>query len=155
MTGACQTCEWTARRDRGEAPLWDSIVRTPFWDVVHASDTSLPGWIVLVARRHIESLAELTDGEAASLGPLIAATSRALTDIVGCQKTYVAQFAEHPRHPHVHVHVVPRSPEMSDEERGPRVFAAHLGASAERAVPSEQKDAIAVQLRQALQQAGW
>ena len=40
----CKTCELTARRDRGEAPLWDNILRTPLWDVVHNYETSLPGW---------------------------------------------------------------------------------------------------------------
>ncbi len=53
---ACQTCDWLSRRDRGEAPLWDSILRTGFWDVVHCQGTSLPGWIVLVATRHINAI---------------------------------------------------------------------------------------------------
>lgn len=152
MTVACQTCDWAARRDRGEAPLWDSIVRTPGWDVVHATGTSLPGWIVLVARRHIESIGELTSDEAAELGPLIADVSRALERIVGVPKTYIAQFAEHPLHPHVHVHVIPRAADLPDTERGPRVFAAHLGVPAARDVPTARKNEIATQLRLALRQ---
>ncbi len=54
----CVTCELIKRRDRDESPLWDSIYRTPSWDIVHAFGTTIEGWIVLVARRHITSVAE-------------------------------------------------------------------------------------------------
>ena len=50
-----------ARRDAGEAPLWDVIVRTPGWDVVHAFGTAIEGWVVLVVRRHIIAVADLTN----------------------------------------------------------------------------------------------
>ena len=118
----CKTCELVARRDAGEAPPWDSILRTPGWDVVHAFGTSIEGWTVLVVRRHITSVADLTDAEALELGPLVKAVSAALQAAVGCVKTYVAQFAEDPMHPHVHVHVIPRAPDQPDDARGPRVF---------------------------------
>ncbi|MCB0099933.1 MAG: hypothetical protein KDE46_29575, partial [Caldilineaceae bacterium] len=67
---ACHTCTLTARRDAGAAPLWDNIYRTAHWDVVHSFNTSLPGWLVLVARRHMAAVAELTAAEAAELGDL-------------------------------------------------------------------------------------
>src|SRR5690349_2890677 len=56
----CHTCDLLKRRDEGNAPLWDCIYRTPYWDVVHSYNTALPGWLVLVARRHIAAIAELT-----------------------------------------------------------------------------------------------
>jgi len=68
----CRTCELLERRDRGDAPDWDAIVRTEGWDVVHCDATSVYGWMVLVVRRHVAAVAELTDGEAAELGPLVA-----------------------------------------------------------------------------------
>ena len=89
----CRTCELVERRNAGDAPPWDCVARTRGWDVVHAFGTSLERWIVLVVRRHIVSMAELTNDEALELGPLIKAVSAALHDIVGCEKTYVAQFA--------------------------------------------------------------
>ncbi len=58
---ACRTCELIGRRDSGEAPPWDRIVRTLGWDVAHAYGTSVEGWMVLVVRRHITAVAELTD----------------------------------------------------------------------------------------------
>ena len=60
----CQTCELVARRDAGEAPPWDAIYRSQYWDVVHSYNTSLPGWLVLVARRHIVAIDEMSDEEA-------------------------------------------------------------------------------------------
>jgi diadenosine tetraphosphate (Ap4A) HIT family hydrolase len=33
------------------------------------------------------------------------------------------QFAEARDHRHVHVHVIPRSPDLEDERRGPGIFA--------------------------------
>jgi diadenosine tetraphosphate (Ap4A) HIT family hydrolase len=146
MTVDCRTCELIERRDRGDAPSWDQIVRTPSWDLVHAFGTAMPGWLVLVVRRHITSVAELTDDEAATLGPLIRSASRALSDVVGCAKTYVVQFAESAEHPHVHVHVIPRPDDLSPELRGPGVFRL-LGVAEDDAVPEVEMDRIAERVR--------
>jgi diadenosine tetraphosphate (Ap4A) HIT family hydrolase len=145
----CRTCELVARRDAGRAPPWDLIVRTAGWDLAHADSTSVEGWLVLVLRRHVTAVAELTGGEAAELGPLVARVSRALHDVVGCTKTYVVQFAEHPDHPHVHVHVIPRSRDLPDEHQGPRVFGL-LGVPEVRWVPEARRNAIAADVRRHL-----
>lgn len=142
----CRSCELVARRDAGEAPLWDQIVRTPLWDVVHCDPTSLEGWIVLGARRHVAVLADLDDGEAAALGPLVRDVSRALTAVVGCEKTYAVQFAEAPGHNHVHVHLIPRQPDLPAEHRGPNVFR-HLGVPREECVTESRMDDLATALR--------
>lgn len=145
----CRTCDLLERRDADEAPPWDSIVRYRNWDVVHASGTSLPGWLVLVVRRHVAAVADLTDGEAAELGPLVASTSRALTHVVGCEKTYVVQFAEAVEHRHVHVHVIARMPDQAPELKGPRIFAL-LGVAAEDEVSEPQMDEIGLGVRRFL-----
>jgi diadenosine tetraphosphate (Ap4A) HIT family hydrolase len=141
VTG-CRSCELVARRDRGEAPAWDRIHRTPSWDLAHAYDAAVEGWLVLVARRHIEALAEMTDAEAAELGPLLRAVSTALGDELGCVKTYVAQFAEHPAHRHVHVHLVPRFADQAADRIGPRIFD-QLGGPEDRWVGEERMNEIA------------
>ncbi len=141
----CTTCELVARRDAGHAPPWDSILRTSHWDVVHAFGTSLEGWIVLVARRHVAAIVELTPDEAAELGMLVHRVSVALHDTLGCEKTYVAQFAEAEGHHHVHVHVIPRAVDLSDEHRGPRVFGL-LGLPEDQCVPEGRMDEIASRL---------
>jgi diadenosine tetraphosphate (Ap4A) HIT family hydrolase len=138
----CVTCQLVERRDAGGAPPWDAILRTPHWDVVHAFGTAVEGWLVLVVRRHQTAVADLSDGEAAELGPLIRDVSRAVQSAVGCDKTYVVQFAEHPQHPHVHVHVIPRGRDLSDERQGPRIFSL-LGVPDDEAVPPDRMDEIA------------
>ncbi len=149
MTLSCLTCEMIARRDAGDAPLWDAILRTNYWDVVHSYNTSLPGWLVLVARRHITSVDELTPEEATELGLLLQRTSAALRDVVGCVKTYVCQFAEQAEHPHVHFHVIPRMAGQPDERRGPRVFG-YLGVPDEERVSEDRLNEIATLIRRYL-----
>lgn len=142
----CLTCELVARRDRGEAPLWDSIHRTEHYDVVHALNSFLPGWMVIVPRRHIESIAEMTSAEAAVLGPLIHQVSQALHDVVCCEKTYVMQFAEAVGHSHVHFHVVPRMADIPDTHKGGNVFA-YMGADEASRVPEDEMNRIGMAIR--------
>lgn len=138
----CLTCELIARRDRGEAPAWDSIHRSKSWDLVHAFNTSLPGWLALVARRHIEAIDELTEEEAAELGVLLRLASAALREITGCVKTYVMQFAEAEGHGHVHFHVVPRMADQPAERRSVGIFG-YLGVPEEERVSEERMNEIA------------
>ncbi len=70
----------------------------------------------------MKALDELTDPEAAEIGPLLTTTTVALREVVGCTKSYVMLFAEMEGHEHLHFHVVPRMPEFRDEQIGPRVF---------------------------------
>lgn len=149
--GECRTCSLLERRDAGQAPDWDCIVRTDAWDVVHCDSTSLLGWIVLVVRRHVAALADLTDEEATALGPLVRDVSRALHELVGCQKTYVVQFAEHPQHRHVHVHVIPRPSVLADDEIGPGIFK-FLGVDEATRVSEADMDTLAAALRAALRE---
>lgn len=145
----CRTCEWVERRDRGEAPAWDHIVRTAHWDVVHCWPTEHEGWLVIVCREHRDSIADLSVDEASELGELLRLASRSLHDTMGAVKTYVAQFAEHPLHPHVHFHVIPRGPDHPDELKGPRIFG-RLGDEA-TSVPETRMNELAADVRAFLQ----
>ena len=147
----CKTCELTAKRDRGDAPLWDNIVRTEHWDVVHAYNSSLLGWLVLVCRRHIGALHEMTSAEANQLGSLIQQASSALQQVVGCAKTYVIQFAEHPEHPHVHFHIVPRMADHPPEFKSVGIFG-YLGASDDKYVSEGDMNRIAQEIRSIMTQ---
>lgn len=90
--------------------------------MAHAIGCALPGWVVVLPARHVLSLAELTPEEAAGLGPLLTAASRAVVEVTGCAKVYLALFAEREEFQHLHVHLVPRQPDLPHELRGPRVF---------------------------------
>ncbi len=142
----CLTCELIERRDRGDAPPWDSILRTEAWDVVHSFDTSLLGWLVVVARRHVESVARLEEPEAVELGRLLREVSRAVETAVGCQKTYVVQFAEARDHPHVHFHVIARMLDLPDDAIGPKIFR-YLGRPEEERLSEETMNELALRLR--------
>ena len=145
----CKTCELIANRNTGTAPLWDCIHRTQLWDVVHSYNSALPGWLVLVVRRHIESLDELTDPEAVELGQLIRRVSFALKEVTGCMKTYVIQFAEAAEHPHVHFHIIPRMANQPDNRHSSQIFG-YLGVPEEERVSQEVMNAIAVKVRDIL-----
>ncbi len=121
---------------------------TDRWRVAHAFDTSLPGWLVVLPRRHVESMAQLTAVEAAELGPLLADLGRALESVTGCVKTYVMLFAEAPGFAHLHLHVVPRMPDAPADELGPGVFA-RLNVPADHRVPAVERDRFAVAIGRA------
>lgn len=122
MSG-CYSCAMTADAD---APLREQVARTAYWRVAHAFASELNGWLILAPLRHVESFAELSPAEMSDFGTLLGACSRALPAVVACTKTYVMQFSEAPGYHHLHVHVVPRSPDLPVDRRGPAVFA-YLG----------------------------
>lgn len=141
--GRCYSCQQEDRFD--SLPPRELIGADPYWRLAHAIGTTLPGWLVLLPRRHVTAIAELTEAEAGTLGSWQLRASRALHAVTGCAKTYVAQFAEAEGFAHVHFHVVPRMPDLSPELRGPRVFDL-LGRSA--AVGAERMDELALLLRE-------
>ena len=145
----CKTCELIVRRDIHIAPLWDCIHRTQFWDVVHHNSTTLPGWLVLVVRRHIGAIDELTNQEAIESGVLLRQVSLALKETTGCLKTYVVQFAEMAGHEHVHFHVIPRMVYQPENRRGINVFK-YSGVSAEERVSEEIMNDIALKIQNVL-----
>lgn len=142
------TCFTCAGNDGFESlPIWERIAADAHWRVAHAFDTALPGWLVLLPRRHVTAVAELTDSEAGQLGAWQVRLSRALHAVTGCVKTYVVQFAEKEGMSHVHFHVVPRMADLPDDRRGPRVFE-YLGPGYQ--VDEARKEALAAALREQL-----
>ncbi len=116
----CYSCVQEMAFDR--LPPRECIAFDEHWRVAHCVQSAILGWLVLVPRRHVLTIAELTDAEAAALGTWQVRLSRALTAETGCVKTYVAQFAEAAGFGHVHFHVVPRAATLAAEYRGPQVF---------------------------------
>jgi diadenosine tetraphosphate (Ap4A) HIT family hydrolase len=139
----CYSCDQDDRFDT--LPIRERIGVDQHWRAAHAIGSALPGWLVLVPRRHVTTIAELTDAEAATLGTWQVRLSRALHEVTGCAKTYVVQFAEAEGFAHVHFHVVPRSPDLPDETRGPRVFSL-LGRTPADSVSDADMDAISARI---------
>ncbi len=142
----CLTCKMIEQRETETVPLWDNIYRTKHWDVVHSYNTSLLGWLVLVVRRHIRSLDELTEEEAIEFGQLIRYVSIALKQTTDCLKTYVVQFADNPDHSHVHCHIIPRMPDWPKEQKAKEVFKYLNVPEAER-VSDEDMTKLSQQIR--------
>jgi diadenosine tetraphosphate (Ap4A) HIT family hydrolase len=149
LANQCITCELIVRRDEGKAPLWDCIHRTQYWDIVHCNSTSLAGWLIIIARRHIAAVDEMTEEEAIEAGKLIRQVSLALKEQTGCIKAYIAQFAEAPGHQHVHFHIVPRMADQPEGDRGSNIFR-HLGVPAENRVSETIMNEIALVVKNSL-----
>jgi diadenosine tetraphosphate (Ap4A) HIT family hydrolase len=139
----CYTCTVNAEFER--LPRRERIAADDLWRVAHAFDSALPGWLVLMPRRHVTSIAMLTDAEAASLGTWQVRLSRALHNVLGCEKTYVVQFAEAEGFAHVHFHIVPRAADLAPDLRGPRIFRL-LSPDDRPHVGEQQRDELAAQL---------
>jgi diadenosine tetraphosphate (Ap4A) HIT family hydrolase len=136
----CIPCDRTASVDH--APLSERIYWDGVWRIAHAEHGALPGWLVLIPARHVTSLAQLSPPEAAGLGPLLAAASRGLEATTGCEKTYLALFAEREGFQHLHVHLSPRHADLPEDLRGHNVFR-HLSTPAEEWVSAAEVERIA------------
>jgi diadenosine tetraphosphate (Ap4A) HIT family hydrolase len=137
----CLPCHNNAL-EPSELPPRERVFDDGLWRVAHSFNSALPGWMVVIARRHITSLAETTPEEAAALGPLLRDLSRALAQVVRAQKCYVMFFAEAEGFGHVHIHVVPRHAETPADRRGAQVFG-YLMQPEDQWVSSEEMDRIA------------
>jgi histidine triad (HIT) family protein len=66
------------------------------------------GYLFVESRRHVAELGDLTDQEAASIGRLVSAASRALQRSEGAEHVYAAVIGHGVDH--LHVHVIARYP---------------------------------------------
>ena len=144
----CYACQNNGQFD--QLPPRERIAADRHWRVAHDFNSTLPGWLILVPRRHVTSIAALTDAEAAVLGTWQVRLSRALAEVTGCVKTYIMQFAEKEGFAHVHFHVVPRMSDLPMDRRGPDVFQYLTPHSTDDQLAEEQRDELALTIRAAL-----
>jgi diadenosine tetraphosphate (Ap4A) HIT family hydrolase len=145
LVSGCYPCDQQAA---GPLPPRDDVVHTDHWGVVHAFNSTLPGWLVLLPTQHVVSFTELTTEAADELGGLVRRLSIALQVVTGCAKTYLMQFSEADGFSHLHLHLVPRSPDHAAEARGPKVFT-YLSDDQGRWLPEPERDSIALSIRAA------
>jgi len=102
---SCPICdEVGGHRSAPGGPIYDDGL----WLVTHhLGPYSDPGELIVKLRRHCESVADLTDAEAAALGPLLRAGVAAVERVVGPERVYVACFGERVRH--LHFFLLPRT----------------------------------------------
>ncbi len=118
-----------------------------YWYLEHAYPTTLKGWLVVVLKRHVEALHELTAEEFAELGLIQARATKLLFEVVDCEKEYLMCLAESEGFHHIHVHIVPKSRDLPDELKATRIFAL-LKATAEEALPTQEVKAFCELLRE-------
>ena len=146
LVPGCYACD---QQGSASLPPREDVLHTAHWRVVHAFTSALPGWLVLLPTRHVAAFTELTPEAAAELGGLITRLSAALEVVTGCVKTYLMQFSEAEGFSHLHLHLVPRAPDLPEAERGPRVFT-YLTDDPAQALSEAERDAVALALRDQL-----
>jgi diadenosine tetraphosphate (Ap4A) HIT family hydrolase len=117
----CLTCLNLSRERRiSPGPF---IFEGTHWIVDHAYPTTHLGWLVILPKRHIEALHELTKEEFQELAEIEYKLVQAMHTDSSVQKEYLMCFAEGEGFNHVHIHVVPRPFDLPAHLKGPRVFA--------------------------------
>jgi len=137
--GNCLFCDQAA--DPSQVP-GGAIYEDGLLYATHAYDGEEPiylGNLRIVTKRHVPTLADLTDDEARALGLLAARLGRALVACVGAERIYAHTFSEAIHHLHVYVTArYPGVPEaywrwaVTDRPDAPRGGAAEVAALSER-----------------------
>jgi diadenosine tetraphosphate (Ap4A) HIT family hydrolase len=87
------------------------IYENEYWHVDSVmSPVCWRGFLLVKLKRHCEQLAELTQEEADTLGPVIQATCSVLADVLKPAKVYICSFGDGIKH--IHFWVLPRHPNM-------------------------------------------
>jgi diadenosine tetraphosphate (Ap4A) HIT family hydrolase len=110
-------------------PTAPPLFQNQLWQVQQISAPSgVPGWMLLVSQRHLAGPAFFDDREAASFGPTLRHLQRALLDVTGALRIYMAAMGE--SSPHFHCHLVPRYASMPKDARAWGVFDLQRAAAA-------------------------
>ena len=100
----------------GDEPTGGWVVFEREWTACVLPGFEVPGWLVVIARRHVESLADLDDEQQQSLGPVLARLSGGIQSVLGAEKVYLLSFGEN--HPHLHLMLMARMPDLVEAFRG-------------------------------------
>lgn len=80
---------------------------TARWTLRHAGPPSaVPGWLMLLANRHVPGPAHFDDLEAREFGLVLRHSAQLLEELTGALRIYTAALGE--SSPHFHAHLVPR-----------------------------------------------
>jgi diadenosine tetraphosphate (Ap4A) HIT family hydrolase len=121
----CMACDLIA----GRASLpGGQILRTEHWVVEHCLGPLPVGTLLVKPTRHVLHVGDLTDAEAAELGPLLRDTARVVDELAEPQveQVYTCLWSHNGSEPvHIHYVVQPATRELFDElGTGPRQQAA-------------------------------
>ena len=121
------------------------IYENAYWLIEHAYPTALKYWLVIVLKEHKEALHELTLSQIYDLQSIMRKAIPIIREMTGCQKEYVLCLGESPAFQHLHIHIVPRIEDMSEEFKGTKIFQ-YLKVPADQMVPQEEIKKICQEL---------
>jgi diadenosine tetraphosphate (Ap4A) HIT family hydrolase len=98
----CLACDLSA--GRRELP-GGVIAERPDWRVEHCVGPLGVGTLIVKTRRHVESVGDLTDAEAAAVGPLLRAVARCVDELCTPEQVYVCLWS-HAGRKRGHLHFV-------------------------------------------------
>jgi diadenosine tetraphosphate (Ap4A) HIT family hydrolase len=141
----CAVCATLSGPGRLE-PLYEDAL----WHVRPApSPPGVPGWMMMVSRRHVAGPAHFDDAEARAFGLALRHFERLLEQVTGALRVYTAAMGE--SSPHFHAHLVPRTQIMPKDAKGWGVFDLERAAKAgEITVDPEEARRIAAAYARAL-----
>lgn len=90
----------------GGAICEDDLIYAGHVQIRKGQSTAYLGYLMVEPKRHVPSLADLTDTEAQTLGLTVARLSRALKASEDAEHVYAFVLGDNV--PHLHIHVVPR-----------------------------------------------
>lgn len=123
MQDACGMCR---KLTDAESP---PVFENELWHVRPIDDPAgVPGWMMMVARRHVPGPAHFDAREVASFGPTWCHLQRVLLEVTGALRIYTAAMGE--SSPHFHGHLVPRFASMPKDAKGWGVFDLERAAKA-------------------------
>lgn len=100
----CVLCRGT---DADPELLRTEVWSDDLWRLTTADEAEVLGFSYLEPRRHVPHVTDLDGPEAATLGPVLARTTRALKDVTGAEVVYVYVFGDGV--PHLHLHLAPHT----------------------------------------------
>ena len=103
----CLACDIITGKKKAPGGI---IYENEYWMVDHSVPALIPGFLIIKPKRHCEQIAQLSEKEMASFGPIVHRTCQALSQVVNPEKVYVASFGEYVKH--VHFFVIPRTSDM-------------------------------------------
>lgn len=129
----------------------EPIFENDLWHLRHDdAPAAVPGWLMLITRRHVQGPAHFDDLEATSFGPTVCRIERLLEEVSGALRVYTAALGESWQH--FHAHLVPRYATMPRDAKAWSVFDLQRAARAGEipAADSGQIEQICQELRRRL-----
>jgi diadenosine tetraphosphate (Ap4A) HIT family hydrolase len=97
-----------------------NLYEDDLWCIRHAEPAGVPGWMMMISKRHVAGPAHFNDREATAFGLSLRHFEIVLERVTGALRIYTAAMGE--SYPHFHAHMVPRYQTMPREAKAWGVF---------------------------------